>query len=152
MNELLNEVLDTLATSLVQTQIRVTNTLPVLSCDRVRIREVFQNLIANAIKYNNKAERWIEIGYIAPEPTQFTRLARLHTFYVRDNGIGLQEKHFETIFRIFKRLHGREQFGGGTGAGLTIAKKIIERHGGTIWIESTVGVGSTFFFTMQELI
>jgi two-component system, chemotaxis family, sensor kinase Cph1 len=152
MDELLHEILETLALTLSGTEVRMIGPLPTLRCDRVRIREVFQNLISNATKYNTRPDKWIEIGYIAPDPHESTpRHARLHTFYVRDNGIGVQEKHVETIFRIFKRLHGRDQFGGGTGAGLTIAKKIVERHGGTIWVESTYGEGSTFFFTMQEL-
>jgi light-regulated signal transduction histidine kinase (bacteriophytochrome) len=69
-------------------------------------------------------------------------------FYVRDNGIGIREKHLDAVFRIFKRLHARDQFGGGTGAGLAIVKKIIERHEGRIWIESNYGEGSTFYFTL----
>lgn len=152
MEELLREIMETLALTLGATEVRIVGPLPTIRCDRVRIREVFQNLISNAIRYNTRPERWIEIGYITPGPHESTpRQAHLHTFYVRDNGIGVQEKHFETIFRIFKRLHGRDQFGGGTGAGLTIAKKIVERHGGTIWVESNYGEGSTFFFTIQEL-
>lgn len=70
--------------------------------------------------------------------------------YVRDNGIGIQEKHFDSIFRIFKRLHGRDRFGGGTGAGLTIVKKIVERHSGRIWVESTVGEGTAIYFTLEK--
>jgi len=69
---------------------------------------------------------------------------------VKDNGIGIPEKHFDSIFRIFKRLHGREKFGGGTGAGLTIVKKIIERHNGRIWVESTPGEGTAFYFTLAK--
>ncbi len=71
-----------------------------------------------------------------------------HTFYVRDNGIGIDEKHQTEVFRIFKRLHGRNEFGGGVGAGLTIVKKIVERHGGTIRLESTKDEGTTFYFTL----
>jgi len=119
----------------------VPRTLPVVQGDRVRIGEVFFNLIANAIKYNDKPQKWVEVGCLdRKKPT---------VFYVRDNGIGIPEKHFSAIFRIFKRLHGRDKFGGGTGAGLTIVKKIIERHGGRIWVESAVGEGTTFVFTLE---
>ncbi|OGR11635.1 MAG: hypothetical protein A2097_03615 [Desulfobacula sp. GWF2_41_7] len=71
-------------------------------------------------------------------------------FFVRDNGIGIQEKYRDTIFKIFKRLHGRDKYGGGTGSGLTIVRKIIERHGGRIWVESEFGRGSTFYFTLMK--
>ncbi len=107
----------------------------------MRVAEVFRNLITNAIKYNDKPGKWIEIGC-----QQVTALPPV--FYVRDNGIGIPEKHFEAVFRIFKRLHGRNKFGGGAGAGLTIVKKIVKRHGGRVWIESTPGQGTTFKFTL----
>ncbi|MBH8571435.1 cyanobacterial phytochrome A, partial [Nostocaceae cyanobacterium CENA369] len=71
------------------------------------------------------------------------------TFYVRDNGIGIPKHHLETIFRLFKRLHSQEKYGGGAGAGLAIVKKIVELHGGQIWVESSVGIGSMFYFTLK---
>ncbi len=125
-------------------EIRIPQPLPTIYCDHVQVGEVFNNLVANAIKYNDKSTKWIEIGY-----TEHPSLPT--TFYVQDNGIGIREKHFEVIFRIFKRLHGPSKYGGGTGAGLTIAKKIVERHGGTIWVESTYGEGTTFYFTLQGI-
>jgi two-component system, chemotaxis family, sensor kinase Cph1 len=107
------------------------------------VGEVFTNLIANAAKYNDKPQKWVEIGYLPP--TEFNRPGR---FYVRDNGIGIRPEHYDAIFRMFRRLHARDQFGGGTGAGLAIAKKIVERHNGKIWLESEPGKGTTFFLTL----
>jgi signal transduction histidine kinase len=68
--------------------------------------------------------------------------------FVRDNGIGIPQKHLEAIFRMFKRLHSNEAYGGGTGAGLAVAKKIVERHDGVMWAESRVRSGTTFYFTL----
>lgn len=149
LNHELNDVLTLLGPRLREhnVSVRVPRPLPTLSVDRVRVGEVFSNLIANAIKYNDKTERWVEIGYDeAPEgtPKRFGE----PMFYVRDNGIGIPAEHAETIFRIFKRLHPRDAYGGGVGAGLTIVKKIIERHSGTIWMRSTPGQGTTFYFTL----
>ena len=116
--------------------------LPIVRGDYIRLVEVFTNLISNAIKYNDKEAKEVEVGVMPA--------GEFPIFYVRDNGIGIREKHFKQIFEIFRRLHGRNEFGGGTGAGLTILKKIIERHGGRIWLESTVGQGTTFFFTLGQ--
>ncbi|HLF98803.1 MAG TPA: ATP-binding protein [Methylococcaceae bacterium] len=114
--------------------------LPTVRCNALRVGEVFQNLIVNAAKYNDKPEKRVEIGCSGAAPP---------VFYVRDNGIGIAPQHQDSIFRIFKRLHEQDKFGGGTGAGLTIVKKIVERHGGRIWLESTPGEGTTFYFTLS---
>ncbi|MDB9376264.1 ATP-binding protein, partial [Nodularia sphaerocarpa] len=144
LNSIVNRSLDLLSARVddMKVDIQIPRPLPTVYCDRIQLGEVFNNLIANAIKYNDKAEKCIEIGYIDEPPLPMT-------FYVRDNGIGIRDKHFDAIFRIFKRLHGPSKYGGGTGAGLTIAKKIVERHGGKIWVDSTYGEGSTFYFTLQ---
>ncbi|TAE59775.1 MAG: GAF domain-containing protein [Nostocales cyanobacterium] len=123
--------------------IRIPRKIPNIKADKILVEEVFLNLITNAIKYNNKPEKWVEINYLLDSSKSSQPI-----FYVRDNGIGIQEQHQEIVFRIFKRLHGQNKFGGGTGAGLTIVKKIIERHGGKIWIESNYGEGTTFYFTL----
>ncbi|WP_307785870.1 ATP-binding protein [Okeania sp. KiyG1] len=85
----------------------------------------------------------IEVGYKYTEESACF-------IYVKDNGIGIREKHIETIFKLFKRLHGKDKFGDGTGVGLTIVKKIIERHGGKIWLESNYGEGTTFYVKLSE--
>ncbi|NMG11439.1 ATP-binding protein [Brasilonema sp. UFV-L1] len=167
INQVVNQVLADLRVSRqdIQPDIRIPRSLPTVHCDPVLINEVFMNLLSNAFKYNDQAEQWIEIGYLNveeisdSEKQQKVRDIFQHshtpllshspmTFYVRDNGIGIRARHLEIIFRLFKRLHEQNLYGGGTGAGLTIAKKIIERHGGQIWVESTVGIGSTFYFTL----
>lgn len=159
LNHVLGDILDSLHLSLQENnvQIRIPHPLPTIRCDQVRIAEVFRNLITNAIKYNDKPEKWIEIGEADPDELTVVRhmelnkeLVRQRVFYVRDNGIGIDPKHWDEIFRIFKRLHGENKYGGGTGAGLTIVKKIIERHGGHIFLESEPRQGTTFYFTIPE--
>jgi len=160
LNQVLGEVMESLQVTLNQDNIEVRTpiSLPTVHCDRARIGEVFRNLMTNAMKYNDKSEKWIEVGVACSEPGDGTPEAEgdeggtgsQYVFYVRDNGIGIPEKHMDSIFRIFKRLHGRDKFGGGTGAGLTIVKKIVERHGGQVWVESTHGQGTTFKFTLGK--
>jgi len=70
---------------------------------------------------------------------------------VKDLGIGIEERHYEQVFRLFKRLHGRDDYGGGVGAGLTIVQKLVQRHGGRVWLDSTPGLGSCFYFTLPSL-
>lgn len=160
LNEVVHHILDLLSARIEETRvnIRIPRLLPVLRCDRIQIGEVFSNLISNAIKYNERENKWVEIGYIEATESAYQVLRKkieIHQeeppliLYVRDNGIGIHEKHLEAIFRIFKRLHSLQKYGGGTGAGLTIAKKIVERHNGNIWVESIYGEGSTFYFTLQ---
>ena len=132
--------------------------LPTTECDRTQVTELLTNLITNGIKYNDKDQKVIEIGALTPVqaraegivPDSEELLINSTVYYVKDNGIGIKPNHLDTVFRIFKRLHGPNRFGGGTGAGLTIAKKIVERHGGLIWIQSVYGEGSTFYFTLRN--
>lgn len=162
LDELVQEAIATLTISRPQSDIefRVPGPLPSIEGDFNHINELFTNLIGNAIKYNDKAHKLVEIGFIENPVPQSTQEAATHeqdppaldthyTFYVRDNGIGISLQHFEKIFEIFRRLHGRNDFGGGTGAGLTIARKIVERHGGRIWVESSLNEGTTFYFTLS---
>ncbi len=146
LNQVVAEALEVLRprSDAQKTVIRLLSPLPFVRGDRSRLGEVFVNLIGNAIKYNDKASKWVEIG-VAPMPS--TGRAAL---FVRDNGIGIRPEHFEQIFQIFRRLHGRDEFGGGSGAGLTITRKIIERHGGEIAVESIPGEGTTFHFTLTK--
>jgi two-component system, chemotaxis family, sensor kinase Cph1 len=136
----------------IQAEIRIPRSLPPIACDPVLAREVWRNLLSNAFKYNNKPDAWVEIGYLNPAvvaitpPLDFTSH---YVFFVRDNGIGIRERHLDSVFRLFKRLHPQHLYGGGTGAGLTIVKKIIERHGGAITVRSVWGEGTTFYFALE---
>ena len=140
---------------------QVPRPLPTLHCDQSQINVLFTNLISNAIKYNDQDKKQVEIGYLLESEISANEISPLliklpektsaqTIFFVKDNGIGIRDKHSEIIFKIFKRLHPVNKYGGGTGAGLTIARKIVERHGGTILVSSTVGQGSTFYFTLGQ--
>jgi PAS domain S-box-containing protein len=117
--------------------------LPVVRCDRALAVQLFGHLLKNAICFNTSGHKQVEIG--ATECGSATEAAVIH---VRDNGIGIAPQHLDTIFRMFKRLHHRDQFGGGIGVGLPIARRIVDRHGGQIWAESAGSEGSTVYFTL----
>ena len=114
--------------------------LPTVTADETQMTQLLQNLIVNAMKF--RSERRPEIHVSA------RREGGRWTFAVRDNGIGIDRQYWDQIFVIFQRLHTREKYKG-TGIGLAICKKIVERHGGRIWVDSTPGEGSTFYFTIQ---
>jgi len=122
-------------------EIIVRDTLPRIFCDRVRLTEVFINLVSNAIKFTDERTPRVEIG--------FSQEGNFYKFYVKDNGPGIEEQYFEKIFGIFQRL-GRKGEHEGTGAGLTIVRKIIHMHKGKIWVESKIGEGTTFYFTIPR--
>ncbi len=116
--------------------------LPTITCDRTQLTQLFQNLIGNAIKFRRmEVPPEIHIGA--------DRENDRWLFWVRDNGIGIAPEYAERIFQIFQRLHTRERYPG-TGIGLAICKKIVERHDGRIWVESKPGEGATFYFTLAE--
>jgi len=152
VQEVVEDVLDRLAITLAEQQVdvRVAGPLPTIHADRVHLAEAFANLVTNSVKYNDKPRRWIEIGTREVSRADGDGSRPGLAFYVRDNGIGIQPRHLDSVFRIFKRLHARDEFGGGTGAGLTIVRKIVERHHGRVWIESTPGEGTTVYFTLQK--
>jgi signal transduction histidine kinase len=115
--------------------------LPDVCGNELQLTHVFQNLIGNAVKYRRK-DVPLQV-HISSEPTNGMRM-----FSVADNGIGIDSQYFDQIFGIFKRLHGRDV--AGTGIGLALCKRIIEAHGGEIWVESKAGTGSTFRFTLPN--
>jgi len=115
--------------------------LPEVVGDGAQLMQVFQNLIGNAIKFQNERPPEIHVS-AREEPGQWV-------LGVRDNGIGIEPQYFEQIFQIFRRLHTRKEYSG-TGIGLAICKKIVERQGGRIWVESQPGRGSTFYFSIPD--
>jgi signal transduction histidine kinase len=121
--------------------VQVAENLPSIYGDRQRIFEVFQNLIDNAAKFiSNQTEPWIKIG-VQDE------LDNKPVFFVRDNGIGIAPQFKDRIFGLFNKLNAQDE---GTGIGLALVKRIIESHGGKIWVKSEIGQGATFFFTLPQ--
>ncbi|RYY27255.1 MAG: PAS domain S-box protein, partial [Chitinophagaceae bacterium] len=141
-NEVLRSVRNIFELSIRETNADlVIHPLPVIKGERAQIHQLFQNLIGNAIKYSQPAAPKIEVG--------FNEVDNNWVFYVKDQGVGINPKFFDKIFIIFQRLHNRSDFSG-TGIGLAICKKIVERHGGSIWVESEQGQGSTFFVRLPK--
>ncbi len=132
-----------LKTAIQESGAKVTSSkLPKVLADQSQVIQLFQNLIANAIKYRGPGPPSIHVGA--------TRKGDDWVFSVRDNGIGIDPKYHDRIFIIFQRLHGKNEYSG-TGIGLAICKKIVERHGGAIWVESAPGQGCTFYFTIPAV-
>jgi signal transduction histidine kinase len=121
--------------------ITIENKMPIIECEETHVIQLFQNLLSNAIKYMDKPQGQIKVGCV--EQDDFWQ------FSVADNGPGIEEKYFEKIFKMFQVLSVSEEVRG-TGVGLTIVKKIVELQGGKIWVESKLGKGSTFFFTLPK--
>jgi len=140
IRELLDDVVDTISLP-ENIEIELVSGIETIYCDRTRLEQVFQNLLTNAIKYNDKEKGKIKINCMK-EGGHFK-------FSFSDNGIGIGEKYFEKIFQIFQTLAPRDK-GQTTGVGLAIVKKIIENYGGEIWLESEVGRGTTFYFMLPD--
>lgn len=115
--------------------------LPVIQADPTQMTQLFQNLLGNALKYRNERTPRIHVDARSAEKSWL--------FSVEDNGIGIEPQYFERIFQMFQRLHTREKYSG-TGIGLAICRRIVERHGGKIWVESAPGRGSTFLFAIPR--
>ena len=120
-----------------------TNGLPTIVCDAFKITQLFQNLISNAIKFRRNQAPQIHISA--------DKKGDKWLFSVADNGIGIDKQYKERILKIFQRLHSRDKYPG-TGIGLAICKRIVEHHGGELWVESVEGKGSTFYFTIPTLV
>lgn len=123
-------------------QVTIANQLPTLESDATRMRQVFQNLIGNAVKFMDKSPGLVQVGCSEDD--------ECWTFSIRDNGPGIKSEYYAKIFKIFQTLSARDDHES-TGIGLSLVKKIVNRYGGSIWLESAVGSGTTFFFTLPKM-
>ncbi|MFH0921200.1 MAG: ATP-binding protein, partial [Fibrobacterota bacterium] len=136
----LNMALKNLEIAIAEKKARITHEpLPTVNADEGQLIQLFQNLIGNALKFCK--DRGPEIHVSAKKETN------QWVFSIKDNGIGIAQDHFGRIFQIFQRLHTRDEYPG-TGIGLAVCKKIVERHKGNLWVTSEVGKGTTFSFTL----
>jgi signal transduction histidine kinase len=139
MENALRVAVNNLSVAINENEAVITNgPLPTVMADEGQIIQVFQNLLSNAVKFHGSQPPKVHVSAL--------KKAGEWIFAVQDNGIGIEPQYFERIFEIFQRLHGHEY--PGTGAGLSIAMRIVERHGGRIWLESRPGIGSTFYFSI----
>jgi light-regulated signal transduction histidine kinase (bacteriophytochrome) len=141
--KVLDLALENLQVAIEETSAIVTHDpLPTVMADDLQIGQLYQNLIGNAIKFHGEEPPRVHVSAEQKENEWL--------FSVRDNGIGIDSKYGESIFTVFQRLHKKSEYPG-TGLGLAISKKIVERHGGRIWVESKPGEGSTFYFTIPNI-
>lgn len=142
-SKVVEDVIEDLQINIKETQASIKiDPLPQILADPTQIRQLFQNLITNAIKFHSDLPPVIIIS-AQKDKNEWC-------FCISDNGIGMEPKYYERVFMMFQRLHDREKYPG-TGIGLTVCKKIVERHGGRIWVESVLGKGSSFYFTMPAV-
>ena len=138
----LSKVLSNLKVAIAESRTVVTHDpLPTVMGDEIQLIQLFQNLIGNAVKFRREERLQVHISAV-PRENEWV-------FSISDNGIGMESEYFERIFTLFQRLHSKSEYPG-TGIGLAVCKKIVERHQGRIWVESTLGVGSTFHFTIPR--
>jgi len=136
-----HEVVEGLDYILKGVELKVADSLPLVLANKTRLEELFANLISNAVKYNDKGKKRVEIDWEEEDGH--------YKFHVRDNGIGIEEQYRGKIFELFEVLHPNGDYES-TGAGLSICKRIVEEYGGKIWVESEPGRGSTFYFTIPK--
>jgi PAS domain S-box-containing protein len=140
LNSLVAEVIDLIAPP-PHIRMKVENHLPVVKGEKTRLQQLFQNLLSNAIKFMDKPQGEVKIGCIDDNGDW--------QFYVVDNGPGIEDKYFSKIFQLFQILSPRDEMES-TGVGLALVKRIVELHGGRVWVESRVGEGASFFFTLPQ--
>jgi light-regulated signal transduction histidine kinase (bacteriophytochrome) len=142
MGSVMEDVIQVLSVPIGETKAEITvGPMPTIAADGSQMFQLMQNLVNNAIKFNEGPQPIIRVYADKAE--------NLWKFAVTDNGIGIDAKYSEKIFQMFQRLHTKEEYPG-NGVGLAIAKKIAERHGGRIWVESEEGMGAAFYFTIDE--